>query len=56
MNTDEHRFRGPDSGLAKSLRESLFSEGVLAVGKRGSGHSLSGLICVHLWWCGIVAA
>jgi hypothetical protein len=49
MDTDGHRFRGPDCGLALLCLGLLCDERMLAMGKVRSEYFLSVLICVHLW-------
>ena len=45
-----YRFTGPDLGLAVRALGLLSSDRILAVGTAGAEQSLSGSICVHLWW------
>ena len=56
MDTDEHRFRGPNRRLALAGLGSLSGEWKLAVKTAGFEQSLSVFIRVHLWWYFIATA
>ncbi len=49
MDTDEHRFQGPDSTRASPCFGSLSGERIQAMEARGFEKSLFVSIRVHLW-------